>query len=249
MPHSAVPCSSHQSALATSLRGRTVGLPLVLYLHGHGLQDMEQEAPVAACLWQCEGGVGSQPPRGMANWELGSTEEKMLRRYSQGLGQRVCCLWLLTWLFLFCSSKRDKMQGNASAQGHRDWQGASLRKQTAMCALLTLSSSLAAISPVLRPGFTSLFPKYWVHYNKNCQKECLTYLFICKFFSRLCTANIANIQIYNPYWRWILSFIFFFWENQHGLVPQWRNRMSGMFKALWHPPKEKPKATTTNKAN
>lgn len=108
MPHSAVPCSSHQSALATSLRGRTVGLPLVLYLHGHGLQDMEQEAPVAACLWQCEGGVGSQPPRGMANWELGSTEEKCWEDTARAWGSvsAVCDCWL--GYFYFARAKETK---------------------------------------------------------------------------------------------------------------------------------------------
>lgn len=53
-------------------------------------------------------------------------------------------LWLLTWLILFCLGKRGKVQGKASAQGHWDWQGTSLWKQTAMCACLTLFNSPAA---------------------------------------------------------------------------------------------------------
>lgn len=203
MPHNAVPCSSHQSALATSLCGRIVGLPPWTWIAGHGAGSSCLSLSLTMWGWWALSLPEEWPTE---NWALpGKNAEKI----QPGL-RAACLLWLLTWLFLLCSSERGKMQGNASAQGHRDWQGASLRKQTAMCALLTLSSSLAAISPVLRPGFTSLFPKYWVHYNKNCQKECLMYLFICKFLSRLCTENIANIQIYNPYWRWILSFIFFF---------------------------------------
>lgn len=158
MPHNAVPRSSHQSASATSLCGRTVGLAFVLYFHGHGLQDIDivQEAQVAACLWRCEGvGLSTSLRNGQLRAVL--YQGKNAETIQPGL-RAACLLWLLTWLFLFCSSERGKMQGSASAQGHRDWQGASLRKQTTMCALLTLSSSLAAIFSSLVASQVLLLP-------------------------------------------------------------------------------------------
>lgn len=156
MPHNAVPCSSHQSVPATSLYGTTVGLPFVLYLHGHGLQDIRTSSRKLLCslsLTMWRGWALSLPEEWPTeNWALpGKNAEKI----QPGL-RAACLLRLLTWLFLFCSSKRGKMRGKASAQGHRDWQGASLRKQPAVSAFLTLSSSLAAI-------FSSLAARVLLH--------------------------------------------------------------------------------------
>lgn len=209
MPHNAVPCSSHQSALATSLCGRTVGLPFVLYLHGHGLQDMEQEAPVAACLWQCEGGGLSASLRN-GQLRTGLYQGKMLRRYSQGSGQLVCCdCWL--GYFYFAQAKEAKCRAMHLLRGTDREPACENRWPCVPCWPSPLVSQ--SFSPVLWPGFTSLFPKYWVHHNTNCQEECLKYLFICKFFSRLCTANIANIQIIQSILK-MDSFIYIFFLRE-----------------------------------
>lgn len=239
MTHSAVPCSSHQSAPATSLCGGTVGPSFVLYLLGLGLQDIEQEAPVAACLWQSE---GSGLSASLRNGQLrtGLYKGKMLRRYSQGSGQLVCCdCWL--GYFYFAPAKEAKCRAMHLLRGTGTDREPACQNRRPCVPSWPSPLVSQPFSPALRPGFASLFPKYWVHHNKNCQEEWLRYLFICKFFSVLRTANIANRQIYNPYWRQILLTIFFFWENQHGLVPQGRNRMSGTFKALWHPSMKNPK--------
>lgn len=87
MPHNAVPCSSHQSALATSLCGRIGGLPPWTWIAGHGAGS----SCLSLSLTMWGGGLSASLRNGQLR--TGLYRGKMLRRYSSG--QLVCCdCWL-----------------------------------------------------------------------------------------------------------------------------------------------------------